>query len=364
MNSAPRYRDAEASAWGAAWALAVGIALDTYAIAYVSMHAEEGVRQPLGAWVVFHFLVRVATLMTFIAWVDRAYANISPLGGDTEHPRFWAALGFVVPPFCFFRPCQIVLETWRFSDPSPVSSSAARWIVTWWVLLMSGPMVVLSENSALPMDRPHYALIRHAVNVLAGCAAIFIVHRITSAQRQMHAMQALAAAAEERSARAAALRVAAVPAASSPGAPLPAAASAVATPNPVPFPRPAGVRRAPVAPRRMTRRLPLSDQFPVVMRWLTTRPARSWRDAGAWTAAAVGILTLMAGVVFLTQTMRRPVIAGATHIAFGALLLLSWLLLRRTMPADGEERRWMVLAAAVGAIALMNFLALSGALTR
>ena len=68
MNDMARFRDGGGVGRAAAIALVAGIVLDAYALAHSSFQVGD---LPM-TWMVFHFWVRLATVVTFMIWVDRA----------------------------------------------------------------------------------------------------------------------------------------------------------------------------------------------------------------------------------------------------------------------------------------------------
>ena len=85
------------------------------------------------------FTALAITIVTGIAysfWVYRAHQNLPSLGAASiEYSPGWAVGSFFVPILNLFRPCQIMLEIWRGSDPerlSPMGTPHPETIVGWW----------------------------------------------------------------------------------------------------------------------------------------------------------------------------------------------------------------------------------------
>ncbi len=81
----------------------------------------------------------VATAITFLKWVYRAYKNVQGFGA--EGLRFspgWAIGYYFVPILSLIRPVQVMSEIWRASyDPRNWPRSPGSWLIaTWWTLFL------------------------------------------------------------------------------------------------------------------------------------------------------------------------------------------------------------------------------------
>ena len=64
-------------------------------------------------------LLLCVTLGFFIAWLHRVYKNVRGLGADElRYDGGWAIGGWFVPILAWWRPKEIVNDTWRASDPA------------------------------------------------------------------------------------------------------------------------------------------------------------------------------------------------------------------------------------------------------
>jgi hypothetical protein len=348
LNPQPRFHDAGAAAWAAIAALGAGLVLDAYAASYVALHFSELAATPGKAWASLHMVVRLATLITFVVWTERVYANLDTFEHQPEHSRLWAVLAFFVPPFFLFRPCQIVLETWRASATQHASSSMPAWIVSWWVALMTPPAVLMFSMTAPRDVATRNFLIAHLLNCVAAGMAMYVVLALTRQQRVMKRWLERVAFEEERRAR-----INAMPAAAPAPAPVAPVLGSAAVPA---ADTAASRRRLPEAAARTPPHQPArTPALRTGQKWLATRSASVWRDASAWITIALAFLTAIAGARIVAQSPAR----GVVHFIFGALLFGAWMLLRRTRVAQSENHRWAMLAAAGALMALMNLLTLA-----
>src|SRR5207245_1107765 len=65
-----------------------------------------------------HTAVMIITAVVFLIWLYRSYANLQALWteGHTYAPG-WAVGYYFIPILNLFRPCQVMQETWKGSDP-------------------------------------------------------------------------------------------------------------------------------------------------------------------------------------------------------------------------------------------------------
>jgi Domain of unknown function (DUF4328) len=81
----------------------------------------------------------VATAITFLKWVYRAYKNVQGFGA--EGLRFspgWAIGYYFIPILSLIRPVQVMSEIWRASyDPRNWPRNPGSWLIaTWWTLFL------------------------------------------------------------------------------------------------------------------------------------------------------------------------------------------------------------------------------------
>jgi len=79
------------------------------------------------------FCFILLSVLSFIRWLWRAYANLNRAGQPTQYASAWAVGAWLVPFLNFVRPYCIVRETWRstylLADERVPSLALLRW---WW----------------------------------------------------------------------------------------------------------------------------------------------------------------------------------------------------------------------------------------
>jgi hypothetical protein len=403
MSEPTIFRDPRSATMVAAGTLAAGIALDLWAVAFVAQQMTAPAPPP--PWQTLHFVVRFSTVVAVVMWSDRVYANAIAIEGRAEWSRYWATLSWFLPPYCFFRPCQLVIEASRAGERG--NRRLAPWIVTWWILFLAAPLVVITSIRTQPAERAKEALTAHALNAAAAAVAICVLLGVAKAQRasqQFEVRAAIAAAKRERTlellrlaqsagppSEAPRLQIARAPDEALPALPLvspapadiPFLAAMEAAPPPAPIPRVpaqqssmtmrASAAIPPVAARPPMRPAPapsLPRSSGSDLATLGTRFAELCRDrgatAGAWLGAGVGVATLVMAARTPLDAAVPMLLRGIVQAGFGSLLLLAFFLLRSagTGPAPKSSRGWLALVGMVVLIAVLNLLALGSSLSR
>lgn len=148
------------------------------------------------------FLLLLVTAGFFIAWLHRVYKNARGLGaGELRFAEGWAIGGWFVPIMWWWRPKQIVNDTWRASDPKlPVYTDRGAWegtpvpaiITAWWALwivlgFLNRVASRLSLNAdTLDEDRSAtiVAMISEPVLIVTALLAVRVVTMITDRQNE------------------------------------------------------------------------------------------------------------------------------------------------------------------------------------
>ena len=310
-----------------------------------------------------HFWVRVATAVVFLVWLDRVYGNLPAIDAVPEHPRVWSTLAFFVPPLFFFRPYQIVEESWRSSgrdDASPFS----RLVLAWWVAFLIPPGILLMsirlrDNPLQPDEKWGRMTLACALNVVAGILAVVIVLRITDRQRETVSRMRREAAAE-------ALRLRREGQATPAAMPPPATTVQAERPAPAPVPlfTPAAGHPPSAAPVRRHSSPDIAAAAGVKRPKPATAPglridavpARAGQLILAALSAIVAVLLAVVAVVLAVRGTYGPAAMN------GALALLTaaatWIAAKQPVgPAEGQ--RWLVLAAAGLLVAIINVVELA-----
>jgi hypothetical protein len=115
----------------------VGVAADIQTAAH-RLDVGDGIS--FWAWVI--------CAIVFVVWTHRTYRNVGALGASGLRYRSgWAIGAWFVPVLAFWRPKQIVNDTWRASDRElPASAARADWggrrtpllMTAWWALWIVG----------------------------------------------------------------------------------------------------------------------------------------------------------------------------------------------------------------------------------
>ncbi len=81
----------------------------------------------------------IATGITFLKWVYRAYKNIQGFGAeDLRYSPTWAVAYYFMPILGLIRPVQVMNEIWRASeDPKDWRHRPGSWLIGgWWALFL------------------------------------------------------------------------------------------------------------------------------------------------------------------------------------------------------------------------------------
>jgi hypothetical protein len=147
-------------------------------------------------------LLLLVTAGFFIAWLHRVYKNVRGLGaGDLRHGTGWAIGGWFVPILWWWRPKEIVNDTWRASDPAlgmyagrgewadaPVPAVITAWWASWliWGLVNRIANRMWTRADSLDVDRTAtiLALCTEPIMILAAVLAIRTVSMVTGRQAE------------------------------------------------------------------------------------------------------------------------------------------------------------------------------------
>lgn len=92
-------------------------------------------RAKAALWAALPGLAGLAVLavagVVLVAWTVRASRNAHARGAPIPWAPAWAAVGYWVPPWCLFRPAQIMAALWRQADPARASQADAV-AGAWW----------------------------------------------------------------------------------------------------------------------------------------------------------------------------------------------------------------------------------------
>ena len=137
----------------------------------------------------------LATL--FLPWLYHARVNVRALGArQLRFRREWAYLAFLVPGLNLVRPCQVLSEIWRGSDPDredPLAGTERRppaRIVLWWAgfvvfaLCQLAAVLLLEHVTGLAQRQLGHglSLVGNVSGALSASLATFLVMGISRAQ--------------------------------------------------------------------------------------------------------------------------------------------------------------------------------------
>jgi hypothetical protein len=142
----------------------------------------------------------VTTGFAFSFWVYRAHQNLRPLrASEIKYSPGWAVGSFFVPILNLFRPCQIMLEIWRQSDPSglpPTGERMPAMLVGWWwgLWLVAGALGRVSFRMSLAAEEisefinaASVSIAESAVALPLALCALFMVRAIDRNQTARYA---------------------------------------------------------------------------------------------------------------------------------------------------------------------------------
>jgi hypothetical protein len=149
--------------------------------------------------------VNLATIIAVCMWIYRAYDNLAYLrAAGRQYSPGWAVGYFFIPILNLFRPCQVVQEIWRASDPAvpaedryawqgrPGSVLVGFWWAFWLVTDIFGGIIFQLDRSPdpTPATVKIVTLLSAIDDAFAAPAALFlalVIYRIRVRQAEKHA---------------------------------------------------------------------------------------------------------------------------------------------------------------------------------
>jgi hypothetical protein len=152
-----------------------------------------------GAIQLAYAIVSVVALVFEMMWVHRTYRNLPALGA--QGLRFspgWAVAYYFIPIISFYRPFQVMRETWRASDPDHPGGTSWQAvsvppIVNWWwglslfmglVSLISGGLEMNEANPAALAAASSIDVFLVFLGLVVMVLQIAIVKRVTALQEE------------------------------------------------------------------------------------------------------------------------------------------------------------------------------------
>jgi hypothetical protein len=151
-----------------------------------------------------NFSANLVTIITFILWFRRAYANLDRVGThitqSNDNMAFW---GFAIPIMNLFKPYQMMKETWEKTQQTSRSmeeayqmNQASVFILTWWLWFVVSRIVDqislrLNLNVETIEDYISAAKLDTFVSLfdILGCfLTIYMIKKIASKEKDMSEM--------------------------------------------------------------------------------------------------------------------------------------------------------------------------------
>lgn len=142
-------------------------------------------------------LVSIGTATAFLLWIYRAYKNLTLLGvRGLTYSAGWAVGYFFIPFINLFRPCQVVQEMWKASNPEvPVRlswgrASASALVGFWWASWLISNIVsniaariFLNEETTEALKAGTLIMIvADVLGIIAATLAILVIKQIQQGQ--------------------------------------------------------------------------------------------------------------------------------------------------------------------------------------
>lgn len=145
------------------------------------------------------------SIVVYLMWVHRAYANLSRLRVDgLNHTPGIAVVSYFIPLVNVVRGCTIMQEIWKGSDPDRIATNrqwqqgSAANVVLWWILYLAASVTdwiggKMTETASQNQSMDGFAageqclMFSTALFVVAGLILISILLGVTRRQEQRYA---------------------------------------------------------------------------------------------------------------------------------------------------------------------------------
>ena len=173
------------------------------------MASGRRLEQVLTLFGVAQSVLTIATAVVFLTWLARAYGNLTALGAQgLDYSPGWAVGYYFIPILNLFRPCQVMQQTWRASDPAyalaqprlwkqaPGSAVVGMWWAFWLITNIASQVstrINLNPQSTLQAFKiaSLAAVVSSIAALFAGGFLIFVVLGLTARQKdKFHELQA------------------------------------------------------------------------------------------------------------------------------------------------------------------------------
>jgi hypothetical protein len=147
-------------------------------------------------------LLLLVTLGFFIAWLHRLYSNLRGLGADElRFSEGWAIGGWFVPVMAWWRPKEIVNDTWRASDPDlGLHAPRHAWdaapvpgvLLAWWLAYnlwgvmnwVTNRLFIATQDLEEERVAAGFAIATEAILIVATLLALRVVQMLTRRQAE------------------------------------------------------------------------------------------------------------------------------------------------------------------------------------
>lgn len=147
-------------------------------------------------------LILVLTAVAYLWWSYRMHRNLRALGVTRlELSSGWAIGGFFVPIMNLFRPCEVMCEVARGSDPQAYSSTFHHWnrgqvtplVGFWWALFLLKNIVaqvaqVMFKTTSDKSSAVNAEMTAQFLSAVAAVITILMIRRLTQNQEQRYAI--------------------------------------------------------------------------------------------------------------------------------------------------------------------------------
>jgi uncharacterized protein DUF4328 len=154
---------------------------------------ESQIREALV--LVLHGIVFIGTMVAWLIWQYRAYANLRLVGSrQTEYTPGWSVGYWFIPIVNLVRPYQITKELSQRSeshnDRDQISESGTPLLGGWWASYLLGSMALrvysgLLDGATSTADlvaATQAGLVSHVVMLVSGILAVLVIRRIVRLQ--------------------------------------------------------------------------------------------------------------------------------------------------------------------------------------
>ncbi|MCA8829801.1 DUF4328 domain-containing protein [Hymenobacter pini] len=147
------------------------------------------------AGIVINSGLLLTSIVSFISWSRRAYANLAAVGVDTTYPHSQVVIGWFVPVLSLYQPYRIIREIWRSTQYRAFGYVTSHALVRiWWALFLFRTVlgiVVSAASSMMTLEAIRTSLQFTAAALLFDALAAWVTARMINRIRQFEQQLAL-----------------------------------------------------------------------------------------------------------------------------------------------------------------------------